>query len=194
MYKLNDPLNLHLLPQGEKEEKLSRDNILHFYRKEEMEECDMGKNSVLCIFILLFAAGCATAGREKVKEAGMTAPAEVVEARTCAQRVLPGQYKPGERVSVTLKVFPAPETSGVIVEEVLPEGWEMKKSSPQWMQRHNNVYKWLAWGGSIEPFEILYEVMPSEEARGEAEFRGSVKTHREKSSEIEGDRSIIPAE
>lgn len=150
-------------------------------------------------FFIMFAAGCATVEREKALDVSSEVPLsaeeenEVEAARTDAYRTLPAQYAPGEVLPVTVKVSPVPGTSGVIVEETLPVGWEVQESRPRWMQRQNgNVYKWLVWGSSVKSFEIVYSVLVPEDAQGRQEFGGTVKTHREKSAEILGDRVIEP--
>jgi len=55
-------------------------------------------------------------------------------------RFLPEYYTPGKTITVKIVVSPAKKTSGVIVEEKIPERWEIIKSNPQYMKRQKNTY------------------------------------------------------
>ncbi|HNS32358.1 MAG TPA: hypothetical protein PKN36_05230 [bacterium] len=156
----------------------------------------MKKTAYFLILALLLIAGCTTTIQkdidvQRVEEGKEQDSAPVEEKlRTRALRVLPSCYTPGGIFSVTLKVQPLPGTTGVIIEESLPENWKIASSYPQWIKYENKTYKWLVFERELKNFEISYDVSVPDGEKGKKEFRGVVVTHREKTLPIEGETAI----
>ncbi len=110
--------------------------------------------------------------------------------RTTAIRFLPEYYTAGKTIEVKIVVSPAKKTPGIIVQEKIPERWEIIKSTPSFMKKYGNIYKWLFYGKEVLPFEITYTVKIPEGENGEKEFKGVIKTFREKTIPIGGDNKI----
>jgi len=152
----------------------------------------MKKTIFLLVFTLIFLiTGCTTTKEkeviiqpQKTEEKGVTVEDNI---RTRAERDLPENYKPGKFINVVVKVYPLEGTTGVIVEETLPNDWGIIKSTPAFLKRQGSTYKWLIFSKSVEPFEIRYEAYAPTGETGQREFKGVVVTHKEKTLPIEGD-------
>jgi len=157
----------------------------------------MKKTIYSLIFALIFIAGCTSIKQKDIsiqKGAGEQKQevilAEAERPRTRAQRILPERYNPGENLQVVVNVQPLAGTTGVIVEEMIPEGWSIAGSTPNFIRQEGNSYKWLVFDREVGEFNITYEVTVPEDAAGRKEFRGAVITHREKTLPTEGDTLI----
>ncbi len=125
------------------------------------------------IFLFLILVSCSTTNKKvetKIKEEIKT---------TTATRILPEKYIPGKTINVEISVNPSEKTTGVIVEEKIPEKWEIINSEPNWIKKEGNTYKYLFYGERIEPFKIKYQVKIPEEDKGEKNFEGCIKTFKE---------------
>ena len=143
--------------------------------------------NILIIILSLFFISCASTNK---KELGKIKKEEEITSRSTAIRFLPEYYKAGKTITVKIVVSPAKKTPGIIVEEKVPERWEIIRSTPQYMKRQKNTYKYLFYGKEVLPFEITYTVKIPEGENGEKEFRGVIKTFREKNIQIGGDNKI----
>jgi len=138
---------------------------------------------IIMSFILTSCTSANKATKKKTKK-------EEIDNKSMAIRFLPEYYKAGKTITVKIVVSPAKKTPGIIVEEKIPERWEIIKSTPQYMKREKNTYKYLFYGKEVLPFEITYTVKIPEGENGEKEFRGVIKTFREKNIQIGGDNKI----
>lgn len=138
---------------------------------------------IILSFILTSCTSAKKTTKKKTKK-------EKVDNKSIAIRFLPEYYTAGKTIKVKIVVSPAKKTSGIIVEEKIPERWEIIKSTPQYMKKEKNTYKWLFYGKEVLPFEITYKVKIPEDENGEKEFKGVIKTFREKNIPIGGDKKI----
>lgn len=164
----------------------------------------MRNNLTLFFLVLAVGAGCASSPlKEEVSPPRESAeihkktvsefPAAEAEkeARTVSVRELPRHYSAGATVEVTLRVKPVPGTTGVIVNEKLPDNWSIVESQPFYVkQEEGNVYKWLLFDREVKDFVIIYKAAVPRGEEGEKVFTGSVLTHRERVIPTEGDTMI----
>ena len=147
----------------------------------------MKKINILIIILSFFFMSCTLTNKKELKKIKKE---KEITTRSTAIRFLPEYYTSGKTITVKIVVSPAKKTSGIIVEEKIPERWEIIKSIPQYMKRQKNTYKYLFYGKEVLPFEITYTVKIPEGENGEKEFRGVIKTFREKNIQIGGDNKI----
>ena len=116
--------------------------------------------------------------------------------KTTAEREikLPEKYFPKNSVCVKIKITPAIETSAVIFEEKVPDGWKISRAAPEWNKQYDNTYKWLIWGKQlnevVKKIEIEYEIEILEKSEKTIKFEGMVKTFKEGKIPVKGDQGI----
>lgn len=85
-------------------------------------------------------------------------------------------------LDVKLIIIPKKETTGIIVEEIMPDGYELIFSEPNYIKKEGNLYKWLIWGKEIGKTEIRYKVKITK--RSKDKIKGYLKTIKEGTIEI----------
>lgn len=163
--------------------------LFEFSEPCSSEEGGKMRKILILVSCLLFVS-CAVSKKEVKKETEKEKVVEKKAAGTIAIRILPEFYTPGKTITVKIEVSPVKKTSGVIVEENIPENWEIIKSTPAYMKKNSNAYKWLIYGKEVAPFEIVYTVKIPEKEKGEKKFHGVVKTFKEGIIPIGGDEKI----
>ncbi len=152
----------------------------------------MDKVTGLLLMCFLLATGCSTNRKNQPvitpgKSSPEPVPTPVVEGRASkAIRSLPSFYQPGEILTVRIAVNPNPATAAVIIQEAIPENWQIIQANPAYQKKEGRIYKWLYWSREMEPFEIVYQIRVPESATGKAVFEGVIKTFEEKSVPICG--------
>ena len=104
--------------------------------------------------------------------------------------IVPDKYASGNNVIVKICIVPASQISAVILEEVVPEGWEVVKSDPKWNKRYGDKYTWLFWGKTLALVEVEYELKLPENIQETVTFKGSGKTFKEGTLPVTGAQSI----
>ena len=107
-------------------------------------------------------------------------------------RDLPKTTEPGSDVIVNLKLEVASggETSGVVIEEKIPDGWTASSISNEgFFDSKTGKIKWLLYGKSVKSQTVSYTgAAPSN--TGEYTFSGTYTTLEESIGEIAGDEKI----
>lgn len=111
-----------------------------------------------------------------------------------AFRDLPSYYIPGGTFDVTIQINTDLQNlpTGVIISETLPPNWSIISANPDYLKfsPSTNTYKWVQFNQSgVLPFTITYTVSVPEDATGEYEFSGIIKTSSDE-QQIEGDTVI----
>lgn len=156
----------------------------------------MEKISTALMICFLLAAGCSTTGKNQpVTTPSKTSPEPAVSpvvtgTASKATRTLPAFYQPGQTLTVKIAVNPNPATAGVIIQEIVPENWEIIQANPAYQKKAGRIYKWLYWSREMTPLEIVYQIRVPESATGKAVFEGVIKTLEEKSIPICGSSVI----
>lgn len=117
----------------------------------------------------------------------------------CAESVtvsrdLPDSASSGSKVSVSLKIdVVGSDISGLIVTEILPEGWDISSvSNDGSFDKEKGEIRWLMYGENVESQSLSYAAVPS--GSGEYVFSGTYTTLEEGISETEGDDKITVKE
>lgn len=107
------------------------------------------------------------------------------------ERELPKTAEAGETIQVTLTMkFIGEIPSGIIITEIVPEGWEITGSLPAFTEFENNV-SWLLYGDNIKNSSIIYELKVGETFNNPQMIQGHWETLTE-SELISGDKILIP--
>ena len=109
---------------------------------------------------------------------------------TSVTRKLPATYLPGKSFIVTLVIAIKPSTPDVIIDETLPEGWTITKTSSPWNKHEGTTWRWLRQGKELKETSLSYTVLPPAIAKGIVEWKGNIKTHAERVGPILGDTTI----
>jgi len=111
------------------------------------------------------------------------------EAGTGAVRTMPATFVPGGSLQVSISVStdatnPPP---AVIINETLPEGWVISKSSPGYIKVIGSTYTWLFYSNTGVPSSsISYTVQIPSSASGTYQFTGTLTTSTEGKQSITG--------
>lgn len=110
---------------------------------------------------------------------------------TTIYRKLPASCKAGIPFTVTLLIAVKPGTTGIIIEEILPDGWRVTTASSPWNKQEGTTWKWLRWGKELEESSLTYTVLPPKTSEKIVEWKGNAKTHKERMIPIFGDNKMM---
>ncbi|GEM_PF-4667511 len=113
------------------------------------------------------------------------------QAATTAVRTMPDTFIPGGSLQVNISVSTdaISPPAGVIINEILPEGWVITSSSPDYIRVIGSTYTWLMYNQTGVPsFVINYTVRVPSSATGTYQFTGTVTTAAEGKQSIGGNQ------
>jgi len=129
---------------------------------------------ILTLNILIIFSGCCLNKNSVKKE-------EIEKNSTYGIRKI---KKIKDTLEVKIYVYPQKGTTGVIVEENLPDGYSILEANPVYSKKEGNSYKWLIWSKNVENFEIFYKVKIEKKLPKNEKIKGYIKTLKEGMVEI----------